>query len=351
MNDELNDGNAESIQNPESPASSDDGERSIEQIQVLPLVALRDTVIFPEMIVPLQVGRDRSVKALDRAVRTSQPVALITQRSNETEEVNSVDELYSIGTLAKIAQVIRLQDGTVRAIVQGQRRIRLLDLVQTDPHLEARVEMVDETHEKTLEVEALMASVQGQIEQYVSSGASVPPEVAVAARNIADGGLLADMVAYSPDMTTELRQQLLETLDIAERLRMVGQFLAKQIEVLELKGRIQSEVKSEMDKTQREYILREQLKAIQRELGEDDPQQAEINELREKVEQSAMPDEVKEKALKEVDRLSRIPSASPEQGVIRTYVDWLVSLPWGSYTDDNLDLNDAEKVLNEDHYE
>jgi ATP-dependent Lon protease len=325
-------------------------EPEVEQIQVLPLVALRDTVIFPEMIVPLQVGRDRSVKALDRAVRTSQPVALITQRSNETEEVNSVDELYSIGTLAKIAQVIRLQDGTIRAIVQGQRRIRLLDLVQTEPHLEARVELIDESHEKSLEIEALMASIQGQIEQYVSSGASVPPEVAVAARNITDGGLLADMAAYSPDMSTELRQQLLETIDVAERLRIVGQFLAKQIEVLELKGRIQSEVKSEMDKTQREYILREQLKAIQKELGEDDPAIAEAGELKRKVEESAMPDEVKEKALKEVDRLNRIPSASPEQGVIRTYVDWLVSLPWGIQTDDNLDLDASEKVLNEDHY-
>ena len=337
------------------PVSTDtdadtDANAKVEQIQVLPLVALRDTVIFPEMIVPLQVGRDRSVKALDRAVRTSQPVALITQRAGDTEEVSSVDELYSIGTLAKIAQVIRLQDGTIRAIVQGQRRIRLLDLVQTEPHLEARVELIEESHEKTLEIEALMASVQGQIEQYVSSGASVPPEVAVAARNIADGGLLADMVAYSPDMSTEARQQLLETIDVAERLRLVGQFLAKQIEVLELKGRIQSEVKSEMDKTQREYILREQLKAIQKELGEDDPAVAEAGELKRKVEESAMPDEVKEKALKEVDRLNRIPSASPEQGVIRTYVDWLVSLPWGTTTDDNLDLNDAEKVLNEDHY-
>src|SRR6186997_550320 len=325
-------------------------EVEVDQIQVLPLVALRDTVIFPEMIVPLQVGRERSVKALDRAVRASQPVALITQRSSETEEVSTVDELYPIGTLAKIAQVIRLQDGTIRAIVQGQRRIRLLDLVQIEPHLEARVELVPEGEASSLEIEALMASVQAQIEQYVSSGASVPPEVAVAARNISDGGLLADMVAYSPDMTTEARQQLLETIDVAERLRMGGQFLAKQIEVLELKGRIQSEVKSEMDKTQREYILREQLKAIQKELGEDEPAVAEATELREKVEQSAMPDEVKEKALKEVDRLSRIPSASPEQGVIRTYVDWLVSLPWGVETDDNLDLDEAEKVLHEDHW-
>src|ERR671935_382402 len=217
--------------------------RDFEQIQVLPLVALRDTVIFPEMIVPLQVGRDRSVKALDRAVRTSQPVALVTQRSSDQEDITHVDELYSIGTLAKIAQVIRLQDGTIRAIVQGQRRIRLLDLLQTDPHLEARVELIEETGGKTLEVEAMMASVQAQIEQYVSSGASVPPEVAVAARNITDGGLLADMVAYSPEMSTEQRQELLETIDVPDRLRLVGQFLAKQIEVLELKGRIQSEVK------------------------------------------------------------------------------------------------------------
>ncbi|MGI8659284.1 MAG: endopeptidase La [Candidatus Limnocylindria bacterium] len=334
---------------PEASANEENG-TDLERVQVLPLVALRDTVIFPEMIVPLQVGRDRSVKALDRAVKTSQPVALVTQRSSEQEDITSADELYPVGTLAKIAQVIRLQDGTIRAIVQGQRRIRLLDLVQSEPHLEARVEVIDDAEEKTLEVEALMASIHAQIEQYVSSGASVPPEVAVAARNISDGGLLADMTAYSPDMSTEQRQELLETVNIADRLRLASQFLSKQIEVLELKGRIQSEVKSEMDKTQREYILREQMKAIQKELGEDDPAVAEASELRERVEQSAMPDEVKERALKEVDRLARIPSASPEQGVIRTYVDWLVSLPWGIETDDNLDLEDAEKILHEDHW-
>src|SRR5688500_17152947 len=301
---------------PEDGTGDDENGANLDRLQVLPLVALRDTVIFPEMIVPLQVGRDRSVKALDRAVRTSQPVALVTQRSSEQEEITSVDELYPVGTLAKIAQVIRLQDGTIRAIVQGQRRIRLLDLLQTEPHLEARVEVIDDATEKTLEVEALMASIHSQIEQYVNSGASVPPEVAVAARNIVDGGLLADMTAYSPEMTTEQRQELLETIDVADRLRLASAFLAKQIEVLELKGRIQSEVKSEMDKTQREYILREQMKAIQKELGEDDPQQAEINELREKVEAAGMPEEGKARALKEVDRMSRIPSASPEVGVI-----------------------------------
>src|SRR5207249_7441108 len=184
----------------------------------------------------------------------------------------------------------------------------------------------------------------------VTSGASVPPEVAIAARNITDAGLLADMVAYSPEMSTELRQQLLETIDVPDRLRLVSQFLAKQIEVLELKGKIQSEVKSEMDKTQREYILREQMKAIQKELGCDDPQQAEINELRDKVEAAGMPEEIKARAIKEVDRMSRIPSASPEVGVIRTYVDWLIGLPWNVATDDQLDIKEAAKILDEDHY-
>jgi ATP-dependent Lon protease len=178
----------------------------------------------------------------------------------------------------------------------------------------------------------------------------VPPEAAVAARNITEPGLLADMVAYSPDMSTAQRQELLETIDVQARLKLVSGFLARQIEILELKGKIQSEVKSEMDKTQREYILREQLKAIQRELGEDDPQQAEINELRDKVEQSGMPEEVRARAIKEIDRMSRIPSASPEVGVIRTYVDWLVSLPWTSSTDDRLDIREAATILDEDHY-
>ena len=316
----------------------------------LPLVALRETVIFPEMIVPLQVGREKSVNALNAAVETGGPIALVTQRTAEQEDVERAEELYGVGTLAKIAQVVQLQDGTVRAIVQGQRRIRVKGFVQTSPYIVGLIEDLDDTAPAGVEVEALMRTVQGQIEQYVANGAPVPPEAAVAARNISDPGLLADMVAYSPDMTTEQRQELLETNDVVERLKLVSTFLARQVEILELKGRIQSEVKSEMDKTQREYILREQLKAIQRELGEDDPQQAEINELREKVESAGMPDEVKTRALKEIDRMSRIPSASPEVGVIRTYVDWLIGLPWNVSTEDQLDIRRAAEILDEDHY-
>ena len=320
------------------------------EIRELPLVALRETVIFPEMIVPLQVGREKSVAALNAATESGGPIALVTQRQPEQEEIGDPSELYSIGTIAKIAQVVQLQDGTVRAIVQGQGRIRVHGFTQTSPHLVARVEELHDETPTGVEIAALIRSVQAQIEQYVANGAPVPPEAAVAARNITEPGLLADMVAYSPDMSTEQRQELLETIDVEERLKLVSGFLARQIEILELKGKIQSEVKSEMDKTQREYILREQLKAIQRELGEDDPQQAEINELREKVESSGMPEEVRTRAIKEIDRMSRIPSASPEVGVIRTYVDWLVSLPWTTSTDDRLDIREAAVILDEDHY-
>jgi len=320
------------------------------RVRELPLVPLRETVIFPEMIVPLQVGRDKSVQALNKAVADSSPIVLVTQRQADLEDVTSPSDLYEVGTLAKIAQVVQLQDGTVRAIVQGQQRVRLLDFVESEPFIQARIETVEEEPASGLEVQALVRTVQQQIEQYVQSGAPVPPEAAVAARNITEPGLLADMVAYSPDMSTEQRQEMLETIDVHERLKLVSSFLGRQVEILELKGKIQSEVKSEMDKTQREYILREQLKAIQRELGEDDPQQAEVNELREKVEEAGMPEEIKARAIKEVDRMSRIPSASPEVGVIRTYVDWLVGLPWNVTTEDNLDLKEAARILDEDHY-
>ncbi|HEX5591612.1 MAG TPA: endopeptidase La [Candidatus Limnocylindrales bacterium] len=330
--------------------SNPDAERTEQKIKELPLVALRETVIFPEMIVPLQVGRDKSVAALNAAVEAGSPIALVTQRQADQEEIGDPSELYGVGTLAKIAQVVQLQDGTVRAIVQGQTRIRVHGFAQTEPYLRARIEELVEASPADVEIQALMRSVQAQVEQYVQAGAPVPPEAAVAAKNITEPGLLADMTAYSPDMTTEQRQELLETVDIVERLKLVSTFLARQIEILELKGRIQSEVKSEMDKTQREYILREQLKAIQRELGEEDPQQAEVSELRDKVEQSGMPDEVKARAIKEIDRMSRIPSASPEVGVIRTYVDWLVSLPWNVTTEDRYDIKEAAKILDEDHY-
>ena len=315
-----------------------------------PLVPLREIVIFPEMVAPLKVGRDKSVAAIRAAVEAGGWLALVTQREPEQEQVDGVEQLHRMGTLAKIAQVVNLPDGTLRAVVQGQKRIAVRGLDTSGSYLALKAEIIEAPHAEGVEVEALMKSIQTQVETYVTSGAPVPPEAAVAAKNISDPGLLADMTAYTPDMTTEQRQELLETIDVVDRLKYVSAFLARQIEILEIKGRIQSEVKSEMDKGQREYFLREQMKAIQRELGEDDPQQAEANELREKVEASGMPAETKSRALKELDRMSRIPSASPEVGVIRTYVDWLISMPWNESTEDQLNIAGAAKVLNEDHY-
>jgi ATP-dependent Lon protease len=284
----------------EADEASADVHIHVPGIRELPLVALRETVIFPEMIVPLQVGRDKSVAALNAAVASGGPIALVTQRQAEREEIEDPSELYAVGTLAKIAQVVQLQDGTVRAIVQGQSRLRVVGFAQTSPYIVVKVEEVADVTPDGIEIQALMRTVQAQIEQYVANGAPVPPEAAVAARNISEPGLLADMVAYSPDLSTEQRMELLETTDVVERLKIVSTFLGRQIEILELKGKIQSEVKSEMDK--------------------------------------------------EIDRMSRIPSASPEVGVIRTYVDWLVALPWNISTTDNLDIKAAAKILDEDHY-
>ena len=316
----------------------------------LPLVPLRDSVIFPEMIMPLQVGRPASIKAVNAALAQSGQLALFTQRQAESEDITGTDDIYEIGTLAQLSQIVQMPDNSLRAIVQAKQRVELVSVRSGEEYLIATIRKLQPIADQPLEAEALISNVKTQIEEYAGKGAPVPPEAVMAARNISDGGLLADMVAYAPELTTEQRQQLLATVEIGARLRLASQLLAQMIEVLDIRGRIQDEVRSGLDKNQREFLLREQMRAIQKELGEDDPAAAEGNELRRRVEESAMPEETKAKTLKEVDRLARIPSASPEQGVIRTYVDWLVSLPWGITTDDNLDLEDAEKVLNEDHW-
>jgi ATP-dependent Lon protease len=323
-------------------AADEDGTPVPSGLGRFPLVPLREIVIFPEMVAPLKVGRDKSVAAIRAAAAGEGWLALITQREAEQEEITDITQLHDVGTLAKIAQVVNLSDGTIRAVVQGQKRIAIHSLDTSGPSLMVEVEIIEVEEAEGVEVEALMKSVQAQVETYVTSGAPVPPEAAVAAKNISDPGLLADMTAYTPDMTTEQRQELLEIVDVVDRLKYVSAFLARQIEILEIKGKIQSDVRTEMDKSQREYFLRE--------LGEDDPQQAETNELREKVEAADMPDEVRSRALKELDRLARIPSASPEVGVIRTYVDWLIAMPWNVATEDRIEISEAAKVLSDDHY-
>ena len=279
---------------PSNPAPEPEPEPAADGVRELPLVALRETVIFPEMIVPLQVGREKSVAALNAAVESGGPIALVTQRQAEQEDIGDPSELYEIGTLAKIAQVVQLQDGTVRAIVQGQTRIKVHGFTHTAPHLSARVEEIPDETPEGVEIQALMRSVQAQIEQYVANGAPVPPEAAVAARNITEPGLLADMVAYSPDMSTEQRQELLETIDVEERLKLVSNFLARQIEILELGEDPERGQDARWTKTQREYYPPRAAQGDPaRARARTTTHQAEIDELREKIEYADMPEEVR----------------------------------------------------------
>jgi ATP-dependent Lon protease len=316
---------------------------------VLPLVPLRESVVFPRLVVPLGVGREKSVAAINAAMsREPHHVVLAAQRDADVDDVDE-NGIHHTATVAQIMRVLRIPDGSAQIIVQGISRVRIDRFVQRAPYFVAEFTAVEDELPRTVELEALVRNVRGLFDTYVQNGGAVLPEVAVQARGTEDPGHLADLIGSSPDLTTEQKQHLLETPNVAERLRFLSVFLAKQNEILELKQKIQSEVQQTLDKTQREYILREQLKAIQKELGEDEGG-SEVGELKEKIEQAGMPEKVKEKALKEVERLQRIPQASPETGVIRTYVDWLVSLPWKDPAAEDWDIKEAGAILDADHY-
>ncbi|MBI2325676.1 MAG: endopeptidase La [Chloroflexi bacterium] len=315
----------------------------------LPLVPLREAVIFPKIVTPLGVGRERSVNAINAAMAAEKHyVILAAQKDAEVDDVQA-EQIYSIGTVAEIVRLLRIPDGSAQVIVQGLDRVRITDWAPESRYFKARFEVLPTELGGPVEREALMRNVKTSFQQYVDNGGSILPEIAMTAKTIEDAAHFADLVATSPDLTLEQRQQLLETHSVVERLRFLSVFLAKQNEILELKAKIQSEVQSTIDKTQREYILREQMKTIQKELGEDEGS-AELKELREKIEAAGMPEQVKDKALKEVARLEKIPQASPETGVIRTYVDWLISVPWNVAASDDWDITAAGQILDEDHY-
>ena len=317
----------------------------------LPLVPLRESVVFPRLVVPLGVGREKSVAALNAAMAPTQEQHYIVLAAQRDGDVDDVDEsgIYRVATVANIVRLLRLPDGSAQIIVQGLSRVRLRRFVQTSPFFIVEVEDLPDDIPSGIELEALVRNVRSLFEQYVSNGGSVLPEHAVQVRSTEDPAYLADLIAASPELSLEQKQQLLETRSVVERLKILSVFLTKQNEILDLKQKIQSEVQSTLDKTQREYILREQLKAIQKELGEDEGG-SETRELREKIEQSGMPDAVKEKALKELERLAKIPQASPEQGVIRTYLDWLITVPWKESGVEDWDIKEAKRILDEDHY-
>jgi ATP-dependent Lon protease len=315
----------------------------------LPVVPLREAVVFPKLVVPLGVGREKSVAAINAAMAEERHlIVLVAQRDAEIDDVQP-EQIYNVGTVAEIVRLLRIPDGSAQIIVQGAQRVRITGYQPESRFFRVTFEPIVEELGDPVEREAQFRNVKALFERYVENGGSILPELAMTAKNTDDPAHFSDLVASSPDLTLEQRQHLLETRNVIERLRFLGVFLAKQNEILELKQKIQSEVQQTLDKTQREYILREQMKAIQKELGDDD-QGSEVRELREKIEQAGMPDPVKEKAIKEVGRLEKIPQASPETGVIRTYVDWLVSLPWKAAASDDWDIAQAAKILDEDHY-
>jgi ATP-dependent Lon protease len=315
----------------------------------LPVVPLREAVVFPKLVVPLGVGREKSVAAINAAMAEERHlIVLVAQRDAEIDDVQP-EQIYNVGTVAEIVRLLRIPDGSAQIIVQGAQRVKITGYQPESRFFRVTFEPIEEELGDPVEREAQLRNVKALFERYVDNGGSILPELAMTAKNTDDPSHFSDLVASSPDLTLEQRQHLLETRNVIERLRFLGVFLAKQNEILELKQKIQSEVQQTLDKTQREYILREQMKAIQKELGDDD-QGSEVRELREKIEAAGMPEPVKEKALKELGRLEKIPQASPETGVIRTYVDWLVSLPWKTAADDDWDIAQAAKILDEDHY-
>lgn len=316
---------------------------------VLPLIPLRDLILFPNLVVPLFVGRERSINALEEAMREDHLVALVTQK--EAEEADpEIGDIYEIGCVASVMQELKLPDGTAKALVEGQRRMRIVELIQSEPFMKVRIELIEEDETVDVETEAMMRTLIADFERASDLGKPIPQEVLMAASTIEEPGRLADFVAFHLNLRVEDKQKILEALAPRERLDRASVFLRKELEILELGSKIQSRVKEQMTKTQREYFLREQLKAIQQELGQYDEVQAEMDEYREKIATAQMPEDVEVKALKELSRLERMPSAAAETGVIRTYLDWLIGLPWNAESTEKLDLVAAQEVLDHDHY-
>jgi ATP-dependent Lon protease len=301
------------------------------------------------MVTPLFVGRDRSLRAVEAALEEDDQLVVVAQREVDIEDP-APEDLYTVGTQITIGRSLRMPDGTTSILAQGQGRVRIVEWVQTRPYLRARVMPLFEVAQEGTTIEALRRTVLTLFEKCVELSPDLPEDAYVAAMNVEDPGWLADLVASVINLTVAQRQEILEELEPEGRLQRLSLLLAQELDVLELQDRIHAQVQEEVDKSQREYYLREQMRVIQSELGETDLQTREINELREKIEAAKMPDEVREKAEKELERLAEMPPASPEVGIIRTYLDWLIELPWVEATEDNMDMEHVARVLEANHY-
>jgi len=327
------------------------GDRLLSIPPELPVLPLRDTVLFPNSFMPLAVARETSVRLIDDAIANGKLIAVFTQRDATVEEPTQGD-LYRVGTATHIHKMFKLPDGSLRLIVQGLARLTLDEVVSTDPYIRARVSTAPDAVKDAdrLEIDALARNIKTNFQQVVSLSPLLSDDLQTLAMNITESGRLADFIASSlSTISTAVKQEVLETLDIRARLDTLNRILIKELEVLELGSKIQSQVQSEVGKNQREYFLREQMKAIQKELGEGDDQTKDIEELTEKIEAAGMPEAVKKEALRELDRLAKMPVAAAEYTVSRTYLDWLVALPWAKRSEEVIDLKLTKQVLDADH--
>jgi len=322
-------------------------EETPEELAILPL---KEGVVYPHAVLPITIGQQRSIKLIDDALVKDKIIGIVTVRNPEIEVPNPED-LYTMGCSAHILKMMKRPENQMSVLAQGQSRIRIKDYIQTSPYLKAKIDIIKEEFEKDVETEALMVSIKNLFQRAVELSPNIPSEVGIFVMNMDDPRILADLIASNFNISVAEKQEILEILDIKKRLERVITILHKELQVLELGSKIQGELKKEMDKNQREYYLREQLRAIQRELGEEDERTVEVTELKEKIAKAKMPEEVHQVAQKELDRLSKMPPAAAEYTVSRTYLDWLIELPWSVATDDNLNIDEAQKVLDEDHYD
>jgi ATP-dependent Lon protease len=315
----------------------------------VPLLPLRDIIVFPHMVVPLFVGRQKSIRALEEAMNKQKFILLAAQKDAKTNDP-AEDDIYKVGTLGTVVQLLRLPDGTVKVLVEGKRRARVSRYLGNAEYFLVEAEPIDEPCSKSTEVEALIRSVNSTFENYVKLNKKIPPEMIMSVAAIDEPARLADTIVAHLGIKLEDKQTLLEMINPAERLEKVLGFMRSEIEILEVEKRIRTRVKKQMEKTQKEYYLNEQMRAIQKELGEKDEFKNEIQELEEKIKQKKMSAEAREKAEKELKKLKMMSPMSAEATVVRNYIDWIISLPWHEYTEDKLDIKEAEKVLEDDHY-
>ncbi|MDM5199974.1 endopeptidase La [Fictibacillus enclensis] len=317
--------------------------------RILPLLPLRGLLVYPTMVLHLDVGREKSVQALEQVMLDDQHIFLSTQKEVAVEDPSG-EQIYEIGTLSKVNQMLKLPNGTIRVLVEGIQRGKITQFIDREEYLEVEVELMEDQGEKDLETQALMRTALQQFEQYINLSKKVTPETLASVQDIEEPGRLADVISSHLSLKIKEKQHILEITDVKDRLNHLISILNNEKEVLGLEKKIGQRVKKAMEKTQKEYYLREQMKAIQKELGDKEGKTGEISSLRDRIEESDMPENIMEIALKELDRYEKMPGSSAESAVIRNYIDWLINLPWTKETKDQLEIKRTEKILNEDHY-